>query len=412
MWCPCRYMPILRKACSEYPLPLLLNVQTFEPGPGIAGIYTGFDQKISLHQVPFGSSGTTAAQDYSVTAHEYGHYIHHRYGYNGHEILQEAWAEHNVFRFARYMNDFGGWSLGYSASLGASQPYRHGQTAQSGEYVIDPLGHNAANFYENGPACSGMSYDKYTCGQPFSLVYWELAWNFCRLGYLACSNQQAIVQGGSYSGSPWALTNSAFAYAISMVGSVDGIDDFMLLVADRYAQFVGYGFLTTADLLRVQSVLAHHCLGPQNKCGVLYHRLPASPLANRGTHKQMFAEAEDNAPSGTIYVSEYLASNGAHVGLNAPTSDPNRFVRFSIDTLSAGQYKIRPLVYKAMTGSAKVYWRVDMGAWKSSFPSLAASYDWSLLESVALAKGTHTIDVRVEVGHSIWIDGLKLEQVL
>jgi hypothetical protein len=126
----------------------------------------------------------------------------------------------------------------------------------------------------------------------------------------------------------------------------------------------------------------------------------------------MFAEAEDNAPSGTIYVSEYLASNGAHVGLNAPTSDPNRFVRFSIDTLSAGQYKIRPLVYKAMTGSAKVYWRVDMGAWKSSFPSLAASYDWSLLESVALAKGTHTIDVRVEVGHSIWIDGLKLEQVL
>lgn len=404
---------------------LEIKAQTNSPGP--PAIYVR-DQgngiaRISAWQSIWPLTEASQARDLSTTVHEYGHHVHDRYGYHGKPSTAEGWADQYALRFAKYMGDFGGWSIGYSSAIGMTLEYRHGEASFTTEYLVyDPNSASELDMYRDGPRCfgepeepgepPGPEYEPHQCGQVLAVVYWELAWNKCKLRYMDCTQNQDIIQSGPYLSTPWALANSAFAYAISVMPSTGRPADFMQLVYDRYAQFQSiYGYLSSTDLARVKSVMAHHCLGPGDFCGGAYHKLPGSPLPNRYTKKaSTYAEAELNAPAGSVWAGPYNASAGQEVAMTEPTvgGNPSRFVRFTI-AVPGGTYKVRPLATKSPTGSVSVIWRVNGGAWQTTAVSLPSSYNWVTLGERVFPYGTSTIDVRVAYNQTFWLDGLNLE---
>ncbi|MCC7384226.1 MAG: hypothetical protein IT384_20445 [Deltaproteobacteria bacterium] len=326
------------------------NVKTIgDCGNGREGVYTPFDKKICLAEVP--AQNLNGATNGVTMSHEYGHFVHDMYGYDGRCEVLEGWGQSFPLRMAIFKHvSTGEWpspSANYLMSIGnyntIATLVQHGQKLVNGEFLNESAVSGVGNADLYWPAqcgvCSGSS--PYMCGSMMALTYWELAWNKCQLGFLSCAKDQDIYVGGAYGDQGWVLANSAFAYALSMATTNTSVQTFMQLVDSRYRDFRDvYGFMNAASYDRVSAVLSHHCVGWSSHCSDGSHRLPGSPLPSSGTIKATtYREAESGTKSGGA---ANVSSSGAAGGMLV-TMPANGRVHFSINLPDSRTYRLKIL---------------------------------------------------------------------
>jgi len=331
----------LNQGTYSQPRKLLLKVQDVITGGG-GGIYTGFDSRISLEFWKTAATSNLSAGDLLVVAHEYGHHVHQGYGFQGTNALREGWADSFAYRWPVYGKQVTGDYpfLGYATPMFFVRSRTHDetfQTAQNGEYeILLAGGNNADVYYRGGTGCfSGGSFDEnngayYSCSNPIPQIYWELAWNSCRLSYDTCTYGSSIASPINYGFTAWMLANSAFAFALSMTTSSSNVGSFLLSVNSRYNDFTWtYNYIGSASLSRVRSVLEHHCAGEygwggfDNACDkTLYNRLPGSYFASLYSFKAPgFAEGENlTRGGGTTLVTTNAADASAYKYASMPVT--------------------------------------------------------------------------------------------
>ncbi|MCC7380497.1 MAG: hypothetical protein IT384_01605 [Deltaproteobacteria bacterium] len=357
----------------------------------------------------------------SVAAHEYGHYIHYvlshdATGFMGTGDVIEGFASTLPLRLAIYniavAQTWAGSSATYDISLthyyGGTTQYKHHQQLANGEYVVEGLwaDHSTYTYWPS----SKCGTENYACGSVMSEVYWELAWDRCRLSYGSCGNGAQIIQSGPYYNWAWALANSAFAYAIDNIGKTGNTGAFLNLVDDRYRQFwQTYGFMSASDYARVQSVLAHHCTGYAAACGS--HRLPGSPLPSAYTTKYLFFQGESPtsiSQSGAQFATDSAAAGGYYIKLTS-----NGWARWDFSVPAAGNYKLKA-VTKPQSGSAnQVLARFDLqSAAQVSLPS-TGSWQWADLLSSAtyLSAGSHSVTLQQTATGVALVDAFVVDPV-
>ncbi len=394
--------------------PLEVKAQTSAPGPGVLGEYTGFDNRINIWQ-DAGSNQNHAAS-LAVIAHEYGHYIHEMYdpGYVAAKASTEGWADTLPYRYVMQQHHLGQWpGLHYGSNLyGSLRPYRHGWSIDAGQLRPSPAG---PSFRGQSPECVDENANPYDCGGLLSQIYWELAWNHCRAPYDTCGVDgvdDQILRSGPYLGIPWALLNSAYAYAIANLPSGAGIEAFFELVIARYRQFrVDYDFLSWADYGRVGAVLSHHCVGWSDHCWGEpgYHYLPgATALPAKFTRRaESFTEAETAfAP----VVSTPWASGEAYAVL-APLGDVT--IPVAVSSTPAACYRLR-LIARAGTGTGTGT-SLDLwidGVYQGAWTVTAPAGSWHAVEhplNLQLAAGGHTVRLRERYYRALDVDAASLQ---
>ena len=88
---------------------------------------------------------------------------------------------------------------------------RHRQTVVNGEVVLESYPNPGdPNHIFPGESCDPNTWNPYGCGALIGEVYWELAFDRCRMSFASCFENQDIIQSGGYHWWAWALTNSAY----------------------------------------------------------------------------------------------------------------------------------------------------------------------------------------------------------
>lgn len=363
----------LNQGTYSQPHTLKLKVQTVDTGGG-GGIYTAFDSRISMEfrSSPYNDS---AAQLLTV-AHEYGHHIHHGYGYFGTSALREGWADAFAARWPIYAYGVTHESpyLTYATPLlgPAGRQLAHdsvAETAQNGEFEIGLSGGIDTNTYYRDRTLSSCYLNNtfnenagafYDCMRPMAQIYYELAWNSCHVSYDTCSYGLPIASPVNFGFTPWMLANSAFAFALAMTTASSNVGTFLLSANSRYADFANINYIDAASLSRVNSVFEHHCAGKYGWGGVdnacdtsVYHRLPGSHFASAYSVKApgfMEAEAGITDPQNVISTQGFDASASKFVGLI-----PNKTLQVSSPTGAHGFWlAVRKPVTSAFTGPLTV----------------------------------------------------------
>jgi hypothetical protein len=347
-------------------------------------------------------SSASPGWDASTLAHEYGHFVHHTYGFRGTRAVLEGFANTFPQRQVRYLNKIGEWSgMTYSYVL---QPnaydWRHHYALVNGEILSDDqFGTRPGLSYYPSFKCTAAEDEcmvpancPYDCAGPMVWVFWELQNNVCAMHYGPCAQGQAIVTGGTYAGEPWRLANSAFAYAASMMPVSGRVGDFMLLAQQRYSDFRNFGYLTTADLDHVVSVFGHHCTGEDLECtDPARHRLPGSPLPSDFTWKSpLFVEAEDMAMA-----HEGIGAGSASGGYYA-SSWPNTYLQMQVTIINPHTYRLRLVARGVGVGtnhSLRILVNGQLfGLWGMSTPS--TTWAWrDYAPAITLPAGANTIRI-------------------
>ena len=370
----------------------------------------------------------TATTRLETLAHEYGHHVQDEYSQGPMGVRNakaEGWADAYALRFGIFKKfRTREWpSLSYEMSIVGRGVVGHGDRVVDGEHRIGPLPGKPVpgNQFYPDPACDGNPEgtggqdprQAYKCGNVMSAVYWELAWNTCRLGYGDCNENQAIVQNGPYGGVPWSLANSAYAYAITASVPETTVGEFMQLVFQRYANFVAFNFMEFTDLQRVAAVMAHHCVGPSAHCSGNYYRLPGSQLPAAFTHKELFFEAESGSPWGgptSVYTEPGQLSGDQRVGFWA---GGGRY--YPVAVPQSGNYKLRflALPYNWNVRQVDVFdWY--QGRWVSSpLCSESSSWKWCDGPTMTLNAGLTYLYIAkvVSPGSVFHMDAFILERV-
>lgn len=289
-------------------------------------------------------------------------------------------------------------------NVGSTQPAQHRDRIVHGEYANDVFspGDSLDAMYYPAPACGTGGV--YECGAVQSITYWELAWNRCKLAFYGCGpSGTSIVQAGSYSNTPWLLANAAFAWAMSRTTGASTVDSFLSDVYDRYNQnFLVNGYLDSASFLRVSSVLAHHCVGRDARCGASYFKLPGSKLPAADTYKKLFDEAETATYSGQTVVSAVNAASGdAYLSVTGPTCITSLF---NLGPTDGGAYRVEFSGRRNNVAMTQVAYQVDGGSFYI-FPTLAATdWAWTTSNESFVFSGSTSHTICVEQGNGVSFD--------
>ncbi len=361
------------------PMSLKLNVNAILT-PGLLGLYTSFDNKINLRQDP-SPYGYSAARNLDVITHEFGHYAHHTYGFNGKAQVSEGWADQFPLRLAIHRRFVTGqWpSLQYLTDLAHMRGHRTQRVLRQGEYILDqyPPATDPSWMYVPNSYCPVENQSsEYYCGALIGMTYWTLAFDSCRSNYLNCVEYADIIRySGGYQNSAWRLANSAYAYAIKNISGSGDIGEFHNLVALRYGYFASQNYMDWADYDRVTSVLGAHCLGPMNLCPGRHH-LPQSPLPSAHTEKHpLFREAEDAQhwySSQTVF-STNTASKDKYVSFGS-----TGMLRFTVSIPTAGTYRIHFVAKAYDVGYDEIHvYDPGTSSWKNAGPFSPLEIGWT-----------------------------------
>jgi hypothetical protein len=390
-------------AHTKYPIHLLM----VDHNVGGAGVYYPGSHELAFEQSRWPNNNLpNGAELLGTVAHEYGHYIHETYGLRGTQDLIEGWADQNMYRYAVHKKFVSNeWPLMEYLQWGR----RHTQTFVNEEAVLETYPNPGdQNHIFPGANCNPNTWDPYGCGAPIGEIYWELAFDRCRMGFGTCAEGQDVVQSGGYHWWAWAMTNSAYAYALSMATSGTDTRAFFSLVADRYAQFQSqYNFLSPSDLERVYSVLSHHCLGPRQRCSTNAHRLPGSRMPSALTHKRLFHEGESRTGSaGPIQVRSLANAASANQSLLFGVGG---IARYRVTTPAAGNYKLRFVGRPTSTTDDQIaVWSGE--GWLQSAPCTPARGNWAWCDGpvVSLPYGAQDLWLGTAYGGTCELDAFVL----
>lgn len=371
---------------TPFSLKLNVNEKLIIPN-GDLGLYTpkvygAAGSKINLQQDP-SPYGYQHARIYDTITHEYGHYVHDSYDYEGTPHVLEGWGMLFPYRVAIHKRFVTGeWpAVSYSTSLQNHGTHRYNRGVRQGEMVQVPVPPEGAPpetdltwlWYPNAHCATDDG--KYECGRMLFLTYWVLAFDQCKLNFMNCTANADIIRfSGGYQNSAWRLANSAYAYALKNMSGDGNIDEFHALVGARYGEFRASGYIDVADENRVLSVLASHCLGSANVCPVM-HRLPNSPLPAPLTEKHaLFKEAESASRYGTatLYTGVPATSGGQYVNLGS-----NGDLVFTLNITVAGKYRVHFVTKPTNTTTDEVMvWDPGSGVYKNAGPLTPLSSAW------------------------------------
>lgn len=273
-------------AYSQANLPLNVDIKDCMQGNNAS--YTASESRASLSpgRLNFGATVTVNGSNQGtwrpigVIAHEYGHYINDRYGWQGSLAVKEGFATSVWDRWKQYSNEFlGHWTVpGMSYLHPEAQQSTHGSLLSYGAYQLFSVDGYYPNSFCDANEGFSVSGNAYGCGSVVHVIYWELLWDTCRLGYGSCAENQDVISTGPYASTARRLANSAFAWAIANMAGNQKVGDFFSQVAFFYQDRRLQNQFDQASLSRVLDLLAHHCLGPNSKCYTADHRLPGSRL--------------------------------------------------------------------------------------------------------------------------------------
>lgn len=322
-------------------------------------------------------------KDLSILAHEYGHTVHANYGhgiYNpllvqyhqgfGRPGISEGFAAQFVLNYAffrhrersnRPFDNFEILGDGYSTmnpshgsgGITVAPAWLHGERVHT---ALAGTNSTYGVYYDPSSApCSQTRIQNvnapYSCGSVLPRVYWELAWNKCRVDYRSCVEGEAILTTSSYASNPERPANAAYTSAIQSLGASPTVGDFFNAVSRRYSQFRRSGQISWQEYIRVMAVLNRYCVGWGNRCGFQY-RSVGSPLPESFTRKasfgngdpQHYLRAEHMTASGSVSLlttpsrsvpGAYYYNFAKYARLGAPGAK----VQYEID-LVAGSYSL------------------------------------------------------------------------
>lgn len=281
-------------------------------------------------------------ENMGVIAHEYGHYVHHRYGMHGTRGIKEGWALTFPMRWMRYALEFRSPEF---AGLTYNTPHDiddliHYSSLHNGEYRIDAT--TPIDEFTYPSVCDANETDPgggHECGQVLASVFWELIWDECQLGYRDCSLGDDIIRTGTYATTARRLANNAYTWAIYNMTTGSRIEDFFDYVSDYYQDKETAGVIDSDDYNRVLSVLAHHCVGYNSTCATQF-KLPDSKLPTAYTRKgPLFVQAESGIQSGT----QTLSAPGTAAADNFLWIKAGSYVEynFTIPAGQAGNYDVK-----------------------------------------------------------------------
>lgn len=381
------------------------------------------DWRIYLERSSEGSRNLT------TMAHEYGHAVHHAYGHHTNDfpggIVSEGFADHNVLRYAMYRwredanrpHDSFPLTQGYAfgdeddgitrpvgvdvedeyrlrpmSSNGEWRPYRWRKTSPhcdpgQGD-ICDP--DSTLTVWGSGTICNAESTaKKYACGSMLSQIYWELAWNTCRIGHGAhdtsvagsrivyCDAGQSIIRTGTFVSEPEKAANVAFSYAIKTAPY--NLEAFVDALNSRYNEFRAAGSISLDDYLRVKAVLNQHCLGWHDYCYDGQHRVtPGGALPRMltkkadmmgqtfpqvdtlwGAYPDHWPEAFRVASAGTRSASTALGSFGLSDGSQyVQFNEPADNVSFQFGIANSGCYSFHAVVLSQAPSGDSMYLKV------------------------------------------------------
>lgn len=382
-----------------------LKFQTDGSGD-IDGSYTQ-----SNHQLTFYVDAEETMGNLHIMGHEYGHYIHDMFGWDGTGAVSEGWADTVPLRFVLWdKNANSGFSaVNYSTDMnGYMFNYRTSETIVNGEYL--PNG-SEYQYYPDPVKCANENsgdITQYECGSLMSRIYWELAWDQCRVRFGACNNLQDIIASGTYANEAWKLASITFAHAIANMPAGGDIADFFDLVIAKYWEY-SPGSLSTIDwndYQRVGNVLSRHCVGWSDHCWgeAGYPTLPGSKLPSADTKKvSLFKEAETTTTLTPTAWSDASGGFGVTIAPNQTLSLP-----FSITTTR--NYVTR--IVARTTHLSTVNLHVSTSPTNGIFWNVSSSpFAWTWRDSglLNMPSGAQTVSIKNVGTNSIRVDAVLLE---
>ena len=385
---------------TQTALPLSLLV-TKCPGPGS-------NYSPSTHMLTLAAeerNGLTSVLNIDDMAHEFGHYIHHRYGDLGTRALKEGFASTMGRRWVKYAQEFRG---ELQSATYFSFQYAEMDSFVNGEYIPGwtDLVDNVACFQPNENVDGDQAY---TCSAMVPHIYQELAWDVCGMSYATsvyggCTTGQDLIQSGTYANTAVRLANASFARALWLLTTSSKVRDYVALVQNYYQLKRDDGTISSADYARVNSVFAHHCAGPTNHCySTTLHRMPADTPGTLAVFPSFetvkdwttFREAEQGLLSSGETVTNGTASNALFVRMQQPGARVT--TTFSITSQNNGVYLTRldarmvqaPAMVKVRAGST--------GTW-SNFSIPDASWTFYYSPAVFDSSATQTVSVELVSG--------------
>lgn len=217
-------------------------------------------------------------------SHEYGHAIHRQYG-RGNDgsllsmSLTEGFADHNTLRYALWRSATprtydGGFTALYDDNLifdstrdaGIKEVLGNGEAQPWGITIpLDDLvlwqSLTYGPHYVDSP-CNGSAdgTKEYRCGSLISVLYWTLAHNRLRVGYLGSPRDALILTTSPYTAG-W-LANVAFTWAIATLPNDSAtIADYFNRVSERYWEFRTTNWISLTESDLVNRAIAVHCVG-------------------------------------------------------------------------------------------------------------------------------------------------------
>lgn len=370
------------------------------------------------------------ARNLKTMGHEYGHFVHFQYGVNIDEdnflgrAVQEGFAEQNVLRYVLYRWREGAIpSLSYDGDLGGSVARRELARLINGEY-IPRGGPGVANdivIFDPSNAAFAPPTDFHTSGNILPLVYWELAWNTQRLPFATshwtprpgCIEPAGpgwpcgqILRTSEYAAHPERLANVAYTYAIKSITEDSGIAEFFYAVSWRYSYHRQDGYMDSWEEIRVNSTLAHHCVGWLSFVCQTYHRLPGSLLPALYTYDASFVDQCDAEGCEELLTAANLNRTAGVEVLSFPGPDPlARYVR--LDGLSdtartdvwfprTGLYEVRAVVQQGATADLRLLIDGTPTAWPVA--NATSGFEWIAGPDLSLSEGSKTVSLTIASG--------------
>lgn len=442
------------------PKKILVRVSTPEddlpPCSNGASGCTGLDSgRIRLMQAVLGSD------DLSTLAHEYGHVLNNMYGFTPTDFagasVHEGLAEQNVARYTVFRllhnadRDFDTVTdIGYDDGADRSWRFDERQHLVNGQF--EPTSPNLGINSPDRVACrEGDGGDTHDCGFLITKVYWELAWNICRVEYqdsdgTACRVGDRILRespgpvdgptaldSGLYTrvnavegaaGLPpiydsSRMANWAFTLALTELREGDGVAEFFTNVAGAYTLANIDGEISQSDWRRVMSVLSHHCVGFDHHCSEMHH-LPGNVLPVLRTARSKLSDGCDSTICEELRLAQEMELSEtvsrvpnedlpepfstSHVELDEPTD----VLTFSFEIGTTGFYRLSAAVSLEQDHHGSMWldypspnielteqpgpnW--DTARWDVEDLG-AARWDWSAGPIVHLKSGSNTLRLR------------------
>ena len=175
--------------------------------------------------------------------------------------LYEGFANHNVLRYAMFRHresvnrGHDSFSISYDAGMFSGDAIGY-TIYDRNNYLVKEIidkGQKMPALYASGSnpgleaglffsrsstVCKGIGNEKhkYDCGSVLGRIYWELAWNTCRVSYKTCIKDKPILTTSSYASNAERLANVAFTCAIKSVSDM-APDSYFSSVSRCYNDF-------------------------------------------------------------------------------------------------------------------------------------------------------------------------------